>query len=367
MSTLYRRPGSPYVWIAFTDQWGRRVRKSTGVKFEIRGTRWIIPRLAYDVQRKTERDVVSGVWDLKPRGRSPALSEVLNSYLSSAGSNLKPNSRRSKTHAVKRLSEFLGGDVPVASVTKDDLFEWKAALLEEDISEHTVANWIREVSPLFRWAHEEGLIDRSPMARGLKLNPPVKPPAIYSDDEFDRVLSAARPHLRNALSFLWGTGFRLGEMISLRWSRSAATSGYLDFQANVIHVWNQKEGRYDVHPMKGVRGLLEELPRRGEYVFPSSTGPKLDQSRFSHEVKAIVRKLGLREELTVHSIRKSYCSRLIRQGVDFGTVQKLMRHKDPATTMRYYAQFSLETLEDGQGKVSTSGTQKAHSEENRAV
>jgi len=33
-----------------------------------------------------------------------------------------------------------------------------------------------------------------------------------------------------------------------------------------------------------------------------------------------------------------------------------MRHRDPATTMRYYAQFQLSTLEEGQSKGSTRPT-----------
>ena len=354
MSTLYRRKDSPFVWVQFTDQFGIRHTKSTRVRFEVRSGRDIIPHLAREIQRKIDLEVSLQTWDLKPKIKSPTLSAVLEKYLASAGSNLRPNSVRCKVLAVRRLTDFLG-DVPVGSITREKLFSWKEFILKKDISPHTAASWIREISPLFRWAVDEGLLDRSPIARGLKMNPPVHPPQIYTEEEFRKILAAARPHLHAALSFLWETGFRVGEMTNLRWTKPESKTefaGYLDFPGNTIWVWNEKERRFDAYPMKGVRGMLEGL-KRGEWVFPAVHGGKLDPARFGRELKAITRGLGLAAGLTVHSIRKSYCSRLIRQGVDFGTVHKLMRHRDPATTMRYYAQFQLSTLEEGQSKGAT--------------
>ena len=371
MSTLFRRKGSPFVWISFADQWGRRHRVSTKIRYEVRSGRLIIPHEAREIQRDIDSKVSMRIFDMVPRVKSVKLSTVLDSYLGSAGSNLRPNSKRSKQIAVRELIKFVGEDAPVASIGRDTLFAWKAALLDKPtLSPHTVASWIREVSPLFSWALSEGLIDRSPIVRGLKLNPPVHPPAIYSDRDFSQILAAAvsKPHLHNALRFLWETGFRVGEMTELRWERPATAReywGYLDFPGNTIWVWNQKERRFDAYPMKGVRDMLEGLRKGssalGDWVFPAAQGGKLDPARFSRELKAITRGLGLSAGLTVHSIRKSYCSRLIREGVDLGTVQKLMRHRDPATTMRYYAQFGLSTLEAGQFKGSTTGTKMSHS------
>ena len=372
MSTLYRRKDSPFVWIQFTDQWGRRQTRSTKVRFDVRSGRWIIPHVAREIQHKIDLEVSLQVWDLKPKHKSPLLSVVLGGYLSSAGSNLRPNSRRCKVLAVRQLTSYLG-DVPIGSVTREQLFAWKETLLKKNISPHTAASWIREVSPLFRGAVDEGVLDRSPVVRGFKMNPPVHPPAIYTEQEFEGILDAARarPHLHAALSFLWETGFRVGEMTELRWERPGKGEywGYPDFDANTIHVWNQKERRFDVYPMKGVKGMLEALRDETEegysvapkkvvrlWVFPAAQGGKLDPARFGRDLKQIVRRLGINPELTVHSIRKSYCSRLITQGVDFGTVHKLMRHRDPATTMRYYAQFQLSTLEEGQSKGSTRPT-----------
>ena len=451
MSTLFRRKGSRFVWIGFTDQWGLRHTRSTKIAFDVRAGRDVIPHTAREIQRRIDLEISMQIFGMMPRGKSPTVSQVLESYLASAGSNLRPNSVRCKRLAVRELVRFLGdvpvasisrddlfewkaailkkdisphtareiqrridleismqifgmvprgksptvsqvlesylgsagsnlrpnsvrckriavrelvrflGDVPVASISRDDLFEWKAAILKKDISPHTAASWIREVSPLFRWAVDEGMIDRSPVARGFKMNPPVQPPEVFTDDEREAILNAAKnkPHLHHALWFLWETGFRVGEMTNLKWTRNATTSdyaGYLDFEGNTIWAWNEKERRYDAYPMKGVRVMLEGLPRVGEWVFTAPRGGRIDPVKFNRELKRICRALKIPPGRTVHSIRKSYCSRLIRQGVDFGTVHKLMRHRDPATTMRYYAQFQLSTLEDGQSKGNTGTT-----------
>ena len=51
--------------------------------------------------------------------------------------------------------------------------------------------------------------------------------------------------------------------------------------------------------------------------------------------------------LAVHTIRKTFGSRLVRSGVDMAITHKLMRHRNIPTTMRYYIWFGLDTLREG--------------------
>jgi site-specific recombinase XerD len=46
-------------------------------------------------------------------------------------------------------------------------------------------------------------------------------------------------------------------------------------------------------------------------------------------------KLGECQEWTLHKFRRTYCTTLLRSGLDLRTVQAYMGHADLASTMRY--------------------------------
>ena len=55
--------------------------------------------------------------------------------------------------------------------------------------------------------------------------------------------------------------------------------------------------------------------------------------------------------LAVHTIRKTFGSRLVRSGVDMAITHKPMRHRNVSAAMRYYIWFGLDTLREGHAKA----------------
>jgi site-specific recombinase XerD len=100
----------------------------------------------------------------------------------------------------------------------------------------------------------------------------------------------------------------------------------------IIKHYNQKRDDYYSHPMDT---RLEEFLRR----LPTRHAPYAFKYRSKHTLsrylKRIVRRLGLNDRLSVHSLKVSYVNRLKRAGLSPTEIHMLSHHKSFQTTMIY--------------------------------
>lgn len=91
--------------------------------------------------------------------------------------------------------------------------------------------------------------------------------------------------------------------------------------------------------------LLEKLSKDHHYIFPNESGEKRDPEFVSKKFKKYIRKAGLGEQFTFHSLRHSFASFLVQKGVSLYIVSKLLGHSDLKTT-EIYAHLAPETFLD---------------------
>src|SRR5262249_17646259 len=112
------------------------------------------------------------------------------------------------------------------------------------------------------------------------------------------------------------SGVRLkSEGLTLRWEN-------LDFARGTITVTaaHAKTGKERTVPMNSwVRPALETLPRRSDWVFAKPNGTPYHAVR---GFRAACRRAGL-TDITPHTLRHTFATRLIENGVDLRTVQEL--------------------------------------------
>jgi integron integrase len=199
-------------------------------------------------------------------------------------------------------------------------------------------------------------------------------PVVLTRDEIRVVLQRIQGRDWVMASFMYGSGLRLRECVSIRVKD-------VDFGFRQIVVRNGKGGKDRVTPLpQSLLGPLEQqlkdakrvwqcdridgfgecsmplaLVRKypgaaGEwawqYVFPASKRSRdpisgnwkrhhIDPSVVQRKIKHAVREAGLTKPASCHTLRHSFATHLLESGHDIRTIQELLGHKDLSTTMIY--------------------------------
>lgn len=173
---------------------------------------------------------------------------------------------------------------------------------------------------------------RTPMEiRTAKRNQSL--PVVLSREEIGRMLDVTKnmKH-RLMLALAYGAGLRVSEVVSLRIKD-------MDLPELTLHI-KQAKGRKDrisVVPEKLRTGLGDLMvgTRPADFIFASQQGGQLTtrtaQKIFEH---ALV-KAGINKPATFHSLRHSFATHLLENGVDIRYVQVLLGHNNIRTTQRY--------------------------------
>jgi len=140
-------------------------------------------------------------------------------------------------------------------------------------------------------------------------------------------------------------GLRAGEIFSLSW-------GDVDMQRGRLTLRDTKSGKSRVAIMtEDVKDMLQSKQRgdHDELLYPGRDSKK--RVEIGHSFDRVVTELGLnngvtdrRQKVVFHSLRHTYASWLVEQGVDLYTVKELMGHSTLAMTERY-AHLAPDTLQ----------------------
>lgn len=148
-------------------------------------------------------------------------------------------------------------------------------------------------------------------------------------------------------------GLRSGEIASLRW-------GDISLDSKKIIVRDTKNKVNRIVPMTEHVKLMLTEKKPGEnngLLFRDSKGEKLKDYNISFHFNRIINMLGFnnsvidrRDRVVFHSLRHTYCSFLVEEGVDLYTVQKLAGHRTILITQKY-SHFNDATLSNAVNKL----------------
>jgi integrase len=172
------------------------------------------------------------------------------------------------------------GDKPLASITTEDVQQFKSALSAR--SPKTVNNILTVLNVLMRIAVEWHVIERVPCVIKM-LKAPKSQAAFYDFDQFERLVERARMDQQAHLVVLLGgeAGLRCGEMIGLEWLDIDLETRQLCVARSEWrgHVGAPKGGRIRYVPMtkRLVLALNGARHLRGPRVLCDSEGKPLTQ------------------------------------------------------------------------------------------
>jgi integrase/recombinase XerD len=229
---------------------------------------------------------------------------------------------------VRTFTAFLGRSPDTA--TKEDLRGFQLHLAQQQISAGSINAAIAALRFFFTVT-----LERSELVRPLRtVNKPRRAPVVLSKEEVARLLEAA-PSLKYkaALSVAYGAGLRVSEVANLKVSD-------IDSDRMMLRV-EQGKGQRDRYVMLSPQ-LLELLrdwwraARPPIWLFPGQNPINPVTARqLNRAVTAAKDLAGLSKRISPHTLRHSFATHLLEQGVDIRVIQVLLGHAKLETTALY--------------------------------
>ena len=239
---------------------------------------------------------------------------------------------------VKNFSIFLGRSPDTAE--GEDLRTFQLHQREQGVQPPTMNGAVAALRFFFTTT-----CDRPEMARHLRLvKQPQKLPVVLTTDEVLRLLEAAPgPKYKAALGVAYGAGLRVSEVANLKVSD-------IDSERMVLRV-EQGKGRKDRNGMLSPRllELLQEWWLVGQpttWLFPGRD-PLLPITtrQLYRVVRDTAAAVGIEKRVSPHTLRHSFATHLLEQGVDIRVIQVALGHSKLDTTARY-AHVASKVLRD---------------------
>ncbi|MFA5777453.1 MAG: site-specific tyrosine recombinase/integron integrase [Parcubacteria group bacterium] len=160
-----------------------------------------------------------------------------------------------------------------------------------------------------------------------------KLPIVLSRSEIEKIINCIdNEKHRLLISLSYGAGLRVSEAVELRIRD-------IDFDGLSIHLKNAKgkKDRVTIFPEKLKADLheLTALQHGNEYVFESERSGKLTERTAQKIFENALEKSGIQKNASFHSLRHSFATHLLENGVDVRYVQELLGHANIRTTQLY--------------------------------
>lgn len=176
--------------------------------------------------------------------------------------------------------------------------------------------------------------------------------------EQDDLLAAIQAdRLGPAFILLMATGLRRGELLGLRWRNIDFDNKHLTVEENLVWVngaavYQQPKTEKSKGQVPLIKPALDALKAHRENmlsegnhgkdkpVFCSKVGTPIIPRNFNRKFTELRDAAGISKEITVHSLRHTFATRLLEKNVSMKEVQELLRHEEMATTADTYSHVS---------------------------
>jgi integrase len=289
-------------------------------------------REARQVKAQVERQLAAEGWG-GGKGESMALKELARQYVEYSSATKAPKTATMDRLAMKAFMKVVG-NIELGTITAEHFEQFRLERLKE-ISPTSVNIALRHLRAGFNWAVERGLLKVSPAAK-VRLNRVPKNVHLrfLNEEEIARLRDEIEDdaELLNVVDAALWTGMRRNEIVTLQWSD-------IDLDRNVITVQNKigfrtKSRKSRAIPINSM--LREELiTMKSQKPQPADRVFKLNYWSLGKRFLRATKAAKLQGNVTFHTLRHTFASHLVMQGVDLASIQEILGHFDVSVTMIY--------------------------------
>lgn len=266
--------------------------------------------------------------------RSDAVIAVIDEYLEWCQRNRAAETYRWYLDRLQSFCKSIDPGLRVADLKPFHVQKWVDG--NTDWAKGSQRNAIASVKRVFRWAEEQGYIERSPIAF-MKKPTCGKKEVVIPEEHYKEMLEATRDsEFKDLLTVTWLTGCRPQE--SLR-----VMAKHVD-QANqrwLIPITPGKPDNRVVYMTDEAMEITTRLAKKHPTgpLFRNTDGVKWTTDAVNCRFHRWVEKFGVRYSL--YAMRHTWITRMLESGVDSLTVAFLAGHRDPSMLAKRYAHLSL--------------------------
>ncbi len=156
-------------------------------------------------------------------------------------------------------------------------------------------------------------------------------PEVLTKEEIAQLFNATKKlDSKLMLDFLYGSGLRVSECASLKWSD-------INFDEKLGRLKHGKgaKDRLFILSDKLIIDLHEHKKTSHEKYIFDKTGNPISSRSIQRRIKTLAKKAGIKKNVHAHTLRHSFATHLIESGVDIRVIQELLAHSNLQTTQIY--------------------------------
>lgn len=319
--------------------WKALIRKSG---WPSAGKTFRTKRDAEDWARRTEDEMVRGVYIQRSQSERLTVAAALDRYLSEVTPTKKASTQNAELNKSNRLRAAFGG-YSLAAVTPDLVADYRDKRIAEGKSNNTVRLELALLSHLFTTAIREWRVGLTynPVANIRKPSPGEGRDRRLTAEECERLLAAADAHSNPMFGWMVRlalyTGMRSGEIQNLKRNQ-------VDLKKRTILLKDTKNGDSRTVPLlwpearEAMRAALDNpiRPIDTDLVFYGEPGrDKKRRPYVTTKIWANLRKQEGFADLHFHDLRHEAVSRLVEAGLSDQEVSAISGHKSMQMLRRY--------------------------------
>ena len=267
----------------------------------------------------------------QPRPISPLRARMIEDM---TVRRFKDDTRRDYIRQVRAFAAFIGRSPDTA--TAEELRRFQLHQTQSGMHPPSINSAVSALRFFFTVT-----LDRPDLASRLTVVPyPRRIPTVLSVDEMTLLLQAASaPKYKAAFATAYGAGLRVSEVVALK-------VGDIDSKRMLLRVERGKGGK-DRHAMLSPpllellrawwrQGRRRNLLLPGGWLFPGRNPVEpLSARQLCRVVCAAAQAAGINQRVSPHTLRHSFATHLLEQGVDIRVIQTLLGHAKLDTTALY--------------------------------